>query len=67
MATVLEGCITEKQRSIVRFYGQKDSIQRIFIKICLLFTEGSVDARSGAEVAETKVKKTSILRVLTHW
>jgi hypothetical protein len=29
MATVLEECITEEQRSIVRFYGQKDSMQKI--------------------------------------
>jgi hypothetical protein len=42
MATVLEECITEEQRSVVRFYGQKDSMQRIFIKKYYLFTVGSV-------------------------
>jgi hypothetical protein len=42
MATVLEDCTTEEQRSLVRFYGQKDLIQRIFIKKYFLFTVGSV-------------------------
>jgi hypothetical protein len=43
MATVLEECATENQRSLVRvFYGQKDSMQGIFIKKCFLFTVGSV-------------------------
>jgi hypothetical protein len=42
MATVLEGYITEDQRSVLRFRGQKDSVQRIFIKICFLFMVGSV-------------------------
>jgi hypothetical protein len=36
MATVLED--TEEQRSVVRFCGQKDSMQRKFIKKCFLFT-----------------------------
>jgi hypothetical protein len=36
MATVLEECTTEEQRSVVSFYGQKDSMQRIFIKKCFL-------------------------------
>jgi hypothetical protein len=37
------GCTTEEQRSVVRFFcGQKDSMQRIFIKIYFLFTVGSV-------------------------
>jgi hypothetical protein len=42
MATVLEECITEKQRSVVYFCGQKDSMQRIFITKYFLFTVGSV-------------------------
>jgi hypothetical protein len=33
---------TEEQHSVVRFCGQKDSIQRIFINKCFLFTVGSV-------------------------
>jgi hypothetical protein len=38
MATILEECITEEQRSVVRFFcGQNDSIQRIFTKKCVLF------------------------------
>jgi hypothetical protein len=36
------GYTTEEQRSFVRFCGQKDSTQRIFIKKCYLFTVGSV-------------------------
>jgi hypothetical protein len=43
MATVLEGCATEEQRSVVHsFCGRKDSIQRSFIEKCFLFTVGSV-------------------------
>jgi hypothetical protein len=45
MATVLEECTitTEEQRSVVRFScGQKDSMQRIPINKCFLFTVGSV-------------------------
>jgi hypothetical protein len=41
MATVLEGVLPKS--SVVRiFCGQKDSMQRILIKKCLLFTVGSV-------------------------
>jgi hypothetical protein len=39
---MLEEFTPEEQRSVVRFYGQKDSLQRIFIKKCFLFTVGSV-------------------------
>jgi hypothetical protein len=42
MATVLEGCTTEDQRSVARICGQKDSTQGIFIKKCFLFIAGSV-------------------------
>jgi hypothetical protein len=42
LATVLEECITEEQRSLVRVCGQKDSMQRIFINKCFQFTMGSV-------------------------
>jgi hypothetical protein len=42
MATVLEMCVTEEQRSIVRFLWAKDSMQMIFIKRCFLFTVGNV-------------------------
>jgi hypothetical protein len=41
MATVLE-CITEEQRSVVIFYGQKDLMQRIFINKFSVFMAGSV-------------------------
>jgi hypothetical protein len=36
----LEECITEEQRSVVRFCRQKNSIQSILIKKCFLFTVG---------------------------
>jgi hypothetical protein len=42
MATVLEDCTIEEQHSVVRFCGQKDSVQMIFIKKCFLFMVGSV-------------------------
>jgi hypothetical protein len=38
MATVLEDCTTEEQRLLL----EKDSMQRIFIKKCFLFTVESV-------------------------
>jgi hypothetical protein len=44
MATLLEGYIIVGQSSVARFFfsGQKDSLQRIFIKKRFLFTVGSV-------------------------
>jgi hypothetical protein len=33
MATVLEEYSTEEQRSVVHFYGQKDSIKNILIEM----------------------------------
>jgi hypothetical protein len=42
MATVLDECTTEEQRSAVRLSGQKDSMQRMFINKYFLFTVGSV-------------------------
>jgi hypothetical protein len=42
MVTMLEEYATKKQNSVVRFCGQKDSMQRIFIKKCFPFTVGSV-------------------------
>jgi hypothetical protein len=35
IVTVLEECTTEDERSVVRFYGPKDTLQRIFVKKCL--------------------------------
>jgi hypothetical protein len=40
MATMLEMYTTEEQRSVVRFCGQKSSIQNILIKKYFLFTVG---------------------------
>jgi hypothetical protein len=42
MATVLEECTIEEQRSVVRFCRQKDSMQRTFIKKFFLFAVRSV-------------------------
>jgi hypothetical protein len=33
MATMIEACTTEEQRSVVRFLGLKDSMQRVFIEM----------------------------------
>jgi hypothetical protein len=38
MAIVLEECSTKEQHFLMRFCGQKDSMQRIFVKKCFLFT-----------------------------
>jgi hypothetical protein len=38
MAAVVEEYTIKEQRSVVRFCGQKDSMQRISIKKCFLFT-----------------------------
>jgi hypothetical protein len=60
MATVLEGCITEEQHSVVHFCGQKDSVQRVLIKKCFLFALGSVcqvnwfTARSGNSLKDVQ-------------
>jgi hypothetical protein len=42
MATALEECNTKKQSSVVHFCGQRDSVQRLFIKKCFPFTAESV-------------------------
>jgi hypothetical protein len=42
MATVLEECTTVERFLLCVFCGQKDSMQRIFIKKCFLFTVGRV-------------------------
>jgi hypothetical protein len=66
MATVLEKYAAEEQRSVVLFCGQKDSMQRIIIKKCILPTVGSncrvkrfhLDDESVAdEEVETEVRK----------
>jgi hypothetical protein len=42
MMIVVEECTIKEQCSIVLFCGQKDSLQRIFIKKCFRFMLGSV-------------------------
>jgi hypothetical protein len=49
LATLLEVCATEEWRSAVRFYGQKYSMQTVFIKKCPLFTAGSVSVHNSVE------------------
>jgi hypothetical protein len=39
---MLEEYAIEEQRSVMRCCGQKDSLQRIFIKKCFLYTVGSI-------------------------
>jgi hypothetical protein len=74
MATMLEECATEKQRSFVLlfFCGERNSMQRIFIKKCFLFkvgrvcrvkwvhncwiNVGNISLMVETEVAETTVK-----------
>jgi hypothetical protein len=38
MGTLIEEYSTEEQCSVVRFYVQNDSTQRVLIKKCFLFT-----------------------------
>jgi hypothetical protein len=67
MATVLEVCTTEKRSFVVRLCGQKDSMQSMFMKKCLLYTVGSVRRLKrftigwqifvDDEAVETKVRK----------
>jgi hypothetical protein len=42
MATVLEECITEEQRSLVGFLLTKESMQMIPIKKYFMFTVGNI-------------------------
>jgi hypothetical protein len=43
LAKVLEEYITEEHSSVVRFCGEKNSMQKIFIKKRFLLTMGSVN------------------------
>jgi hypothetical protein len=69
MAIVLEGCTIEEQPSVVRFIfiffcGQKDSMQRKFIKKCFLFTVGSVCRLKQFTILSRKVPNIS---PMTNW
>jgi hypothetical protein len=62
MATVLEVFTTEEQRSVVWFfYGHKDSMQRILIKKCFLFTLGSVCRIKRFTAGSRNVAKVSLM------
>jgi hypothetical protein len=58
VATVLEGYATEDQRSVVRFLWAKDTLQRLFIKKCFLFTLGSVCSVKGFTIGSGILSKT---------
>jgi hypothetical protein len=66
MATVLEEYSTEEHRSVVRCYGKKDSMQRIFIKKYFLFMVVSVcrvkPFTNGSRNSLKDVRKSQILR-----
>jgi hypothetical protein len=72
LATVLEVRTTEEQR----FYGQKESVQRIFIQKCFLFMVGSVcrvkrftsGQRNVANVSlmAKRLKQTEVRKWLRH-
>jgi hypothetical protein len=78
MAIVLEECITEKQRLLCVFYGQKDLMQRnVYGRKCLshkavhnrvadvsLMKKG---LKRRYESGRDNSQKTSMLRVSTHW
>jgi hypothetical protein len=76
IATVFEVYTTEEQRSSLRFYGQKDSMQRIFIKKCFLLAVESVccvkrcclgDKRyPDYGMVETEVVETTVKRFLSR-
>jgi hypothetical protein len=63
MATVLADVLPKNSVLLCVFRGQKDSMQRVFIKKCFLFTVGSVWAEkrsrgfSDGEEVETEVRK----------
>jgi hypothetical protein len=59
MATLLELCTTVRSSSLEAIHNWVEKLSQGHLKV-------ASDARSGAEVAETTVKKTSILRVSTH-
>jgi hypothetical protein len=65
LATELEECITEEQRSIMRFSWAKDSIKWIFIKKCFLFIVGNVYRvkrfTTGSRNSLTDVRKWQIM------
>jgi hypothetical protein len=60
MATMLEECTTEEQSQVVHFYGQKDSMQRIFINKYVLFM--SCGKCLSHKVVHTRVEKFSLGR-----
>jgi hypothetical protein len=67
--TVLEVCTTEEQHSVVRFLWAKDSMQRMFMKKCFLFTVGSVCrvkrfSLSGKRFADDEEVKTEVRKWL---
>jgi hypothetical protein len=62
-ATVLEDCTTEEQCSVVLFGGQKDSVQRIYIKKCFLFAVGSVCRLKRFTPGSRNVVNVSVMKI----
>jgi hypothetical protein len=67
MATVLEECTTEEQRPVVRFYGEKGSVKRIFIKKYFLFTVGSVCRVKQFTIVSRNVANISLMTKRLKW
>jgi hypothetical protein len=67
IATVFEVYITEDQRSFNRFCGTKDSIQRIFMKKCFLFTVGSVCRVKWFTSGSKNVANVSLMTTRFKW
>jgi hypothetical protein len=62
---MLEGYTTEEKRFIVRsFCGQKDPVQRVFIKTCFLFTVGSVCHIKRFTIGSRNVANVSLMKSL---
>jgi hypothetical protein len=65
METVPEECTVEEQRSIVRFYGRKDSMQRLLIKKCFLYSMGSLCLlkrfTAGSRISLKDVQKSQMM------
>jgi hypothetical protein len=63
MATVFEDYSNEKQRPVVSFCGQKDSMQTVFIKKCLrweVFVTQSDSQLGGKRLADDEEVETEV-------
>jgi hypothetical protein len=60
MATALKAYNAEEQNSVVRFCGQKNSMQKTFTKKCLVFTAGSCSQLGGKGFADDEEVETEV-------